>query len=388
MKILMVSPSYFPIVGGAEAVVRNLSIKLNEIGVSTDVMTFNMNQKWKPTWREKIEKIDGVKIIRIPALRAPTLNVLAKEINFLEIAFNVHVIPKLSFMKRLKDYDILHFHDDVDLSFPFFSHLVKKTRIFHCHSLSGSYMNSLSSYRKNPFSRSIFRKIADKYIIIRRSARDLLIKLGVDQSKITFLPNPVDVDRFRPEKKMNKTENLIIFVARLMRRKGLHVLLKALSYLKNPIHLVIIGPSREDKYYTEILNTINTQKRKTNHKISYLGFVNSKRALMLYQKASVFVCPSLEEEFGIVNLEALSCETPVVASNVGGIPEIVHDHINGILVPPNDPIELANAIQYLLDNKKIRIKYGREGRRQVLESFSCEVIIKRLCEIYEEAINS
>jgi glycosyltransferase involved in cell wall biosynthesis len=165
-------------------------------------------------------------------------------------------------------------------------------------------------------------------------------------------------------------------------------LLKSLNYLETPIQLAIIGPLSWDSAYNEkLMMLIDKVNKKSIHKVIYLGAQEPKEIVKWYQKASVFVLPSLSESFGIVNLEALSCETPVVASNTGGIPEIVHNHKNGILVPPCSSVELARGIQYLLDNQEVRKKFGKEGRRWVVENFSSEITVKKLLQIYKEMIH-
>jgi glycosyltransferase involved in cell wall biosynthesis len=115
-----------------------------------------------------------------------------------------------------------------------------------------------------------------------------------------------------------------------------------------------------------------------------LGACKPEEVIEWYQKASVFVCPSLSESFPIVNLEALSCATPVVATNVGATPEVVRNYKNGILVPPNDVAKLAEGIQYLLDNEEIRQKFGQEGRKWVVENFSIDAVAERLRQIYQK----
>jgi glycosyltransferase involved in cell wall biosynthesis len=84
----------------------------------------------------------------------------------------------------------------------------------------------------------------------------------------------------------------------------------------------------------------------------------------------------------MVNIESLACGTPVVASNVGAVSEVVRDHENGILVPPRDPFKLAEALQYLLDNEDTRLKFGKQGVKWIHENFSSEAVITRLIEIY------
>ena len=123
---------------------------------------------------------------------------------------------------------------------------------------------------------------------------------------------------------------------------------------------------------------------KTIHKIMYIGKQKLHEMLEWYQKASIFILPSLSEAFPITNLEALSCGTPVIASNVGGIPEAVQDRKNGILVPPSNVVKLAENIQYLLDNEDIRKKFGKEGRKWIVKNFSSEILMKALLQIYNE----
>ena len=148
----MLTPSFAPIVGGTERVVQNLALKLNEVGIQTDVMTLNMNEKWNPVWRGETRE-NGYKIFRVPAFNA----FRGFKINPLNFFFGIHVLPKLNFASQLKDYDILHFHDDIDLSFSFFSSFMRKPKIFHCHTLAFTY----NKYKASFFSRNILKNAAD-----------------------------------------------------------------------------------------------------------------------------------------------------------------------------------------------------------------------------------
>lgn len=375
MKVLMLTPSYEPIIGGTETLVKNLATHLNKIGVHTDVLTFNMDKKWEPRWKWEIREENGFKVYRIPAS-----NPFKRIPNPMGIFFKMNVIPNPSFRKIVKEYDILHFHDDVDLTFPLFSYFVKKLKVFHCHTIQDTF----NSYKKNSFCRYMLIRATNKYISNSKSTMDFSCKLGIEKDKIEILPNGVDIDRFKPDNQ--RDESLLLFVGRISKRKGIHILLDALNFLDAAVSLVIIGPNSNDQYSREIFTQIEEKNKKGKHDIVYLGSVNLDDLVKWYQKASIFVCPSTIEPFGIVNVEALSCETPVVASNVDGIPDIVEDHKNGILVPPNDPVKLAEAIQYLLDNEDVRIKFGKEGRKKVEREFSWDVIARRLCGIYEEMI--
>jgi len=375
MKILMITPSYFPIVGGTERCVENLALKLNEIGVHADVMTFNMDEKYKPVWREEVEQ-NGFKLFRVSAFNPfPKL-----KINPLAMMCGAHVIPRLSFVKRLLGYDLLHFHDEVDLSFPIFSWFVDRPKIFQCHTLAGTYPR----YKRSYFQRAILNNVGTTYLCVSTAAKKLLSDLGVPESKIQILPNGVDLQRFKPEK-AERIANLILFVGRIERAKGLHVLLDALNYLDIPVSLKIAGPKQDCAYIEEILGASDKQKRGI-HEIELLGSLDQDNLVKWYRRASIFVNPALKEEFGIVNLEAASCQTPLISSGVGGMTDFVKQGVNGIIVPPNDPRKLANALKYLLENEDLREEYGKNARRIVEEHFSWESVARKAAKIYEQVI--
>jgi glycosyltransferase involved in cell wall biosynthesis len=106
----------------------------------------------------------------------------------------------------------------------------------------------------------------------------------------------------------------------------------------------------------------------------------------LYSHAAVFVCPSVYEPFGLINLEAMACETPVVASAVGGILEVVEDGKTGLLVPPGKPEALAEALTRILDNPELARRMGRAGRARVEARFSWASVAERTEQVYAEAI--
>ena len=110
MRVLMVTPGFYPITGGTETMVLNFSKELNKAGVQVDVLTFNMDRKWSPKWRKKIEKIDGITVFKVPAIdwlpiaHSPRIN------------FGINLVPG-RYTYLMKDYDVIHFHE-ADFSFP------------------------------------------------------------------------------------------------------------------------------------------------------------------------------------------------------------------------------------------------------------------------------
>jgi len=156
------------------------------------------------------------------------------------------------------------------------------------------------------------------------------------------------------------------------------------SYVKKPVSLVIVGPIGSPRYYREVEKQIEREKQKGKHEITYLGRIPDAELMEVYRKASIFILPSFWEAFPVVVLEALSCETPVITTPVGGNPEVIRDFENGILVPVNDPLRLSDAVNFMLDNKDKRTEMGRKGRESVTKNFSVEVIAERLRRIYQE----
>jgi glycosyltransferase involved in cell wall biosynthesis len=371
MRVLMVTPSYFPIKGGAESIIRTLSINLNHAGIQTDVMTFNMNSKWRPYWHGQMENVDGINVLKVPGLNwLPT-------VHSDRITQGVNLIPG-QFINYLNRYDIIHFHIG-DLTFPLFSYVAKKPKIAQVH-------GPLNFYEKSLLSRFVLLKTADRYIAISRDMQKDFVRIGVQPDKIDYLPNSVDTSIFFPSGL--KEENLVLFVGRVTFSKGLHVLLAALRKIKSKIHLVIIGPHNYDiKYFQEVQNQIAAENKKGIHVITYLGAQNQACIASWCQKASIFVLPSFREASSVASLEALSSGTSVIVSDLGGaISEIVRHGENGLLVPPNDVIKLANTIQYLLDNESIRKRFGLCGRIMVLQNYSLEKAVERLQKIYHKFI--
>jgi len=369
MRVLMVTPCYYPTKGGTETVVHNFTTELHKIGIQADVMAFNMFRKWSPLWRGETVLIDGARVFRIPGL------------NWLPIAhsplitMNVNLIPG-RFRQLLKDYDIIHFHEE--LSFPLFSFLANKPRLFQFHGW-------VPECPETTLEVIILRNIADRYLCLTDKMAENVARMGVPREKLRILPNGVDVEFFTPPVK--EKENIILYVGRINPEKGVHVLLKSLSYLRKATKLVIVGPPGWDKqFFLRMLSLFNAENQKGLHKVTYLGEQDQTSLVEYYRKASLFVLPSFMEGFPVVNLEALACGTPVIASNVGGIPATIHDGENGLLVPPNDASELARAIEYMLENDDVRKRFGRAGRELVTAHFSLQVVTGKLCRIYKELI--
>jgi len=209
-----------------------------------------------------------------------------------------------------------------------------------------------------------------------------LLDLGVSRDKILVLPFGINTQIFRPDES-KKLDNLVLFVGRLDQIKGLHILLKSLSYLSIKTQVAIIGPKKDTKYFKEIKKMCDEINEKGSHSVNYLGNMEQKDIVPWYQKAAVLVrADVLSVSGGNTAMEALACGTPVIGT--GNL--VVRHNVNGIIIPPNDPKKLAKALQELLSDKKLRERYGREGRRIIELDFCSEKLTLALIKIYERML--
>jgi glycosyltransferase involved in cell wall biosynthesis len=382
MRILLVTPSYFPIIGGSETLTQVLATKLKETGIEADIMTYNMDSKWFPAWKE--ERItDG----KIDVFRMPGFNPLPRLPNPLFSLLRINVLPHPVFVKTFRTYDLVHFVSEADLSFPLFSCFVDKPRLMHCvgiYTYGGiyKYYTNQRPYLLRTF-RKFFAHVADRYLVSSNEEQVLLSNLGIPESKASILPLGVDTNLFRPSVS-KKTENLLLFVGRIDKIKGLHILMESLPLIRTPVQLAIIGSRWDQEYVKEIEAMSQVITKKGIHRIMFLGAMDQKEIVFWYQKASILVCPYLYETHSNVVREALACGTPVVSTGS----HMSDEGADGILLTSKNPENLAEAIEMLLRNKEMREKYGKEGRVYVERNLSWDSIIKRLGNLYKEMFDN
>lgn len=381
MKVLLVTPSYFPIVGGSEILTQALSTKLNEAGIHTDIMTFNMEEKWKPTYSEKVETGINHKVFRVPVLNPfPFLR-----INPLYTLLRINVLPRSDFKKKLQDYDIIHFLGEDDLSMPILSRSIQKPKIMHCVGVPGLEKQLSRHPTMGKLFARIFRTLADLYIVFSPEEKAVLVDMGVPKNKISILPWGVDTEIFHPDRKQ-KLNDLILFVGRIYPTKGLHILLESLQYLGSKAQVVIIGPVNDHAYFKQI----DRMRLKINadgfHNVKYLGNISHSELVKWYQKATVLVRADLvgASGAGLATLEALACGTPVI----GIQNHVIIHHENGLIVPPNNPARLAEALELILTSKESREKYGRSAARRIEEGYSLKIVLARLIEMYKKILET
>jgi glycosyltransferase involved in cell wall biosynthesis len=226
--------------------------------------------------------------------------------------------------------------------------------------------------------------------VSKYSSKKIVQFYNIEKTKITIVPNGVDPQKFRPVEGLEKVKHRIgidgkqcvLFVGRLIPRKGLHFLMEAAKQVikenKGTV-FVIVGDGPLKNHLTSFL-----KKERLSDNFVFLGDVSDDVLPILYNCADIFTLPSIQEGQGLALLEAQATAKPVVAFNVGGISEFVLDKQTGLLVKP-DSIELANAISNLLSNKSLREKMGHLGREFVCNNFSWDICAQEMLQVYNEA---
>jgi glycogen synthase len=254
-------------------------------------------------------------------------------------------------------------------------------------------------------------KTADGVIAVSEQMKqDVIEAYNVAPEKVIVIHNGIDPEFYQPtfdqsllvEYGINPDIPFVLFVGRITRQKGISQLINAAKYFNTNCQVVLCAGAPDTPEIATETETLITELQSQREGIILISeMLPREKIKVLYSHARVFACPSLYEPFGIINLEALSCETPVVGSAVGGIPEIITEGETGYLIPlesvsrtdfnPARPEEFqkqfAAKINLLLEDESLAIQMGKAGRKRVLEKFSWESIAKTTFNYYQEVIN-
>lgn len=254
---------------------------------------------------------------------------------------------------------------------------------------------------------------ADGVVAVSKAmARDVHTLYGVDLARVATIPNGIDPDEFQPTFDLDRLAALgvdvdvpyVLFVGRITRQKGLPLLLRAARHLPDGTQLVLAaGQPDTAEIARETTGLVEALRSEGRIKVVWLDRMLPRRDVaLLYSGAAVFACPSVYEPFGIINLEAMACETPIVASRVGGIPEIVVPGETGLLVPfvatsddNPDPLnpdrftrDFAEALTSLLADSRRAQAMGRAGRARIEARFTWSAIADETLAFYRRTLDA
>jgi glycosyltransferase involved in cell wall biosynthesis len=192
-------------------------------------------------------------------------------------------------------------------------------------------------------------------------------------------PMPAATERFAPGS--SRESNRFLFAGRLNQQKGLAHLLRAFAVMKELAMLDVVGEGEDGANLKLLASQLGVSDRVVWH-----GQLSQDRLLHMYQKATAVVVPSVDEGLGLVAVEALLCESPVIAFKSGGLTDIIDHEKTGLLVPPGDTAALAGAMDRILLEHDLASLLASAGRQHALESFSPQSAAERYIAIYKEAI--
>ncbi|WP_299527049.1 glycogen synthase [uncultured Lutibacter sp.] len=253
-------------------------------------------------------------------------------------------------------------------------------------------------------------EMADALIAVSNETKvDVLKYFNVDEDKIKVIYNGINLEEYVVTHETSTLERCgidtlkpyVLFVGRITKQKGIIHLVNAIKYIDSDTQIVLCaGAPDTPEIAKEMEESVNEVKKTRDNVIWIAEMLPKKEIIQLYSHADVFCCPSIYEPFGIINIEAMACETAVVASAVGGIKEVVVDNETGILVhleqqdvAPFEPInpdkfsrDLANGINKLISNKSLRESMAKKGRKRVEDHFDWIAIAKQVEELYKSLI--
>jgi glycosyltransferase involved in cell wall biosynthesis len=223
----------------------------------------------------------------------------------------------------------------------------------------------------------------DHIVATTTAERETLISFGARGGQISVIPCGVEVSRFRPAPSAPRPGRRILCVSRLVPRKGIADVVRAVVSVPDVELIIAGGPPQallgDDPYARELLQV--AKELGVADRVQLVGAVDPADVPNLMRTASVVCCTPWYEPFGIVAVEAMACGVPVVATAVGGLAETVVDGLTGVLVPPREPDAIAAAVRTLLDRPSLRHEMGIAGVRRA-RRFDWRLVARQTLDVF------
>ncbi|MEU4466756.1 glycogen synthase [Streptomyces sp. NPDC024017] len=272
------------------------------------------------------------------------------------------------------------------------AHSLEPLRPWKAEQLGGGY--ELSSWAERTAIEA-----ADAVIAVSAAMREDILGCypALDPERVHVVHNGIDTSLYRPDHGtdaldrigLDRSRPYVLFVGRITRQKGVPHLLRAVRDIDPAAQVVLCAGAPDtpeiDQEFRELFGELSSVR---DGVFWIPKMLPRPEVIQLLTHAALFVCPSVYEPLGIVNLEAMACGTPVVASAVGGIPEVVDDGTTGLLVPPGDGFEagLARAMDTVLGDPEAARRMGEAGRERAVGEFGWDAVARRTVRLYEEIL--
>jgi len=383
MKICHITWEYPPrIVGGISRHVEDLAKALAKLGHEVSVVTLEF------PGASSYEELDGVKIYRAPTeIGHP---------HFLTwtLLFNTSIEKRLADIDE--DFDVLHVHDWLTAPSAISAkHFLHRPLVATLHSTEygRSTLQSIDSFTIDSWEWWTTYE-ANRVIVTTYSMRhEVCGHFHAPWEKVWIIPNAVDLSKFqvsvdrnavRARYNVGPNEKLVLYVGRLVPQKGVEFLIQAVPRIGarfGDAKFVIVGDGWLRGHLESLANQMGQRWR-----INFTGFIPDSELIALMRSADVLVIPSVYEPFGIVALEGMAAGVPVVASQVGGLAEVVEHDKTGEYVYMRNPESIAWGVERVLNNHGHAAWLVKNGLEAVKRVYSWEAVAKKTTELYEDVI--
>lgn len=388
MKILYITQLYPPMLyGGGEYIFAKWAEEMARRGHTVYVIT------QKITGTDSFEKLNGVNVFRINP-----------EIGYNGALYNIGIAQNLGFLfnaiisarKLMAGVDVIHSNTFTPtIAAETIARFSRRPHLATIHDVytqtDNEFWKKWSAQREVNFFTKTAGHLIEKIVLklpvnrvhtVSRTSMNDLVKTGIRPEKITVIPNGIDPDEYQAQ--YSKKARQVAYVGRLVFYKNLDTVIRAFKKVcawQSDARFIIAGKGPCEQGLKELVLQLGLQKN-----IIFPGRISDQEKVQLMAESQVMVQPSLVEGFGITVIESFYCGTPVLASNVMPLPELVKDGDNGLTLPPFDVDLWAEAlIDYLAKPEKCHLQ-GKNGKKLVAENYTISKVVDRLEGLYQELL--
>ena len=381
VRVLLLNYEYPPAGGGAGFATHHIARELATLDVQVDVLTSRIRDE-----RDAVEA--GVDVFRVPSWRKSL-----HDCGFRGAWFYVaNAVFRRNVLLRRRRYDLEHFFFSLPTGamtlLPSFG-----PKPPYVVSLRGSDVPGYDLFNAKvekahrlllPFTRRIWRRAA-RVVALSDALREIALRT-TPELDIDVIPNGIDPHEFYPSEVDQDTASgklKVICVARLLERKGIHHLLRAIAE-PHPLNLdlTIVGTGPYQPELQHLASSLGLDRQ-----VTFAAFVEHTKLAAMYRDADIFALPSQTESFGLVFAEAMASGLPVVATAVGGIPEIIREGREGFLVEPQDHAAIRQRLELLLGDCALRARMSAAARQRIEEKFTWRRVALQYLEVYRDVLS-
>jgi glycosyltransferase involved in cell wall biosynthesis len=377
MRVALFASAFYPHVGGVEELVRQLAHAYRERDMHAIVIT----NRW-PHSLPAYEEYEGIPVYRL-SMRVPDGNIKVR------LKYRLtHGSIKREIFGILQKHDIELLHVQCVSSNGYYA-LLARDRLglpLVVTTQGERTMDANQIYQRSRFMNWSLRQLLQKADYITACSRNTLDDMQdywgqPFGARASVVYNGIRLGDFEKSEPFAHDKPYILGIGRFVPQKGFDVLIKAFALATCETHdLLLAGEGAERAALEQLVASLGIQSR-----VRFLGRADRATAVQLFKGCSFFVLPSRHEPQGIVNLEAMASGKAVVASRVGGVPEIVLDGQNGVLVKAEDENELAEAITTMCADEVLRQRLGAAGQSRA-QQFSWPAVAQQYIDIYDSVI--